>query len=517
MTDLKLPDTVTLSRVISLVIAREPVSMPYGQAIAWVNQLISNKQLDQAASILEQMSGNFPDDLISKAQLLHIRVIQKNYTGILETADLIAPSALLDSVVAALCIRGYRQIGHIQTALNLALEARERFSGDAAIHNEAGLCFLASGKTDKAVETFDKVIAINPGFVQAYFHRAPLTAGKLSEDQVDQMIQLSGNPDLRPEQQAMLNFSVAWAYEGIDPDKHFGYLHQANSLVASTRPWDERAEFRRMIKTKEYFSSDFCRRTDHSSENDLAPIFIIGVPRSGTSLIEQILSSHDAVTSAGETGGIDLAVSAVLMNKQIPASITGWPNDFRIERYSADIDNSYRKLMAFFAPEGSLLTDKSIGNEWWCGLILSIYPYAKIIHCLRHPLDSCLSMYQQHFTEGLAYAYDLKSIARHYQHHIELMDHWKNLFPENVHSISYEDLIDAQREQTEKLLTFCGLPWQDACMNFHQTDRIARTASSHQVRQSLFRKGINRWMPYARHLKEVADILSIDISSSLVE
>jgi hypothetical protein len=109
----------------------------------------------------------------------------------------------------------------------------------------------------------------------------------------------------------------------------------------------------------------------------------------------------------------------------------------------------------------------------------------------------------------------LKSIAHHYQNHMELMDHWKNLFPGSIHNISYEELVENQRENTQKLLEFCNLPWQEQCMDFQHAERISRTASNYQIKQSLFRKGMNRWVPYAKHLKEVADILSIDISPQM--
>ena len=517
MPSLKLPNPDELAEEISITADGESVSMPYGRAIALVDELISGNKLQQATNILNQISGQFPDDLIPMAQRLHVHVILKDFANVRMIADRIGPSALLDSVIAALCIRGYRQTGNTQEAMELALRAVESFPDDAVIRNETGLCFLASGNRDKAIESFDRAVSIDPGFIQAYFHRAPLTAGKLSEDQVDHMIRLSETPGMQPEQQAMLNFAIAWTFDRVEPDRHFKYLHKANALIAAIRPWDERSEDRRLEKTKAYFSADFVKRAKSAFKGDLSPIFIIGLPRSGTSLVEQILSTHDAVMPAGETGGMSLAIENTLISNRIPSSIVDWPNDVRIERYGAQIDGAYRKRIAFFCPEGSLFTDKSIGNEWWCGLVLSIYPEAKIIHCHRQPLDSCLSMYQLHFTEGQAFAYNLGSLARHYRRHTALMDHWKRLFPESIHSISYEELIENPRENIERLLGFCDLPWQERCMNFHEQERIARTASNYQVKQPLYRNSVNRWIPYAGYLKEVADILSIDISSRLSE
>jgi len=140
-----------------------------------------------------------------------------------------------------------------------------------------------------------------------------------------------------------------------------------------------------------------------------------------------------------------------------------------------------------------------------------LYPNAKLIHCLRHPLDSCLSMYRHHFTEGQDFSYSLESIAHHYQNHMALMSHWKEIFPHRIHSVSYESLVEDQLANTEQLLEFCGLAWQDNCLEFHQEKRISRTASNYQVKQALNRKGLNRWVPYTRQLKQVANILSIKI------
>jgi tetratricopeptide (TPR) repeat protein len=236
MPSLKQPDADALAKVIQIDTPQGLVSMAYGQAIGLVNELITRNQLQQAITILDQLSKQFPDDLIPKAQLLHVRVIQRDYENILKTADLIGPSALLDSVIAALCIRGYRQIGKIQTAMELAKQAEGQFLNDATIQNEIALCLLASGKKEEAVDTFDKVISIDPEFIQAYFHRAPLTAGQLSSVQLEEMLRISKTPGIQPEHLAMLNFAIAWAYDRIDADNHFKYLHKANMQMASIRP-----------------------------------------------------------------------------------------------------------------------------------------------------------------------------------------------------------------------------------------------------------------------------------------
>lgn len=367
--------------------------MPYGRALAWVNHLISTGELHQAEAVLHQLMQRFPDDLIPRAQLLHIRVNRRDHAGVVVIADSIRDYVMHDSTIVALCIRGYRQAGSIETALELATEAGRRFADSAVIQHEIGLCFTGCGRKAEAVAAFGRTLALSPAFVPAHLARASLLRGQTGADQVEAMSALARQPGLGDEQRAMLDFALAWACDGVDPDRHFEYLHRANAVIARLRPWDEDGERERLKRVREMFSAESVSRMASVGIDDLAPVFIVGMPRSGTSLFEQILSAHDDVTGCGETSGIERSIEEVAERLGTVAPIWNWPEAGRIERHFAAIDRTYRKHLSFFGINTPVFTDKSLGNEWWCGLILTLYPRARIIQCLRHPLDSCLSMY----------------------------------------------------------------------------------------------------------------------------
>lgn len=484
--------------------------MSYGRALAGVNHLIATGELRQAEAVLHRLIDLFPDDVIPRAQLLHLRVNRRDHAEVVAIADSIRCHVMHDETIVALCIRGYRQAGIIATALELADEAGRRFPDSPTIQHEIGLCFTGSGNKSAAVAAFDRTIALSPGFVPAHLGRASLLRGRSDAAQVEAIEALAKQPGLDDEQRAMLDFALAWTWDGTDPDRHFEYLHRANAVIARLRPWDEGGERERLARVREFFSAESVSRMASAGIDDLVPVFIVGMPRSGTSLFEQIVAAHDDVTGCGETSGIEHSIAEVANELGTAAPIWRWPDAGCFERHFAAIDRAYRRHLSFFGIDTPIFTDKSLGNEWWCGVILTLYPRARIIQCLRHPLDSCLSMYQIHFGAGQAFSYNLRSMAQYFRIYSELMEHWKRIFPGRILTVRYEDLIEAQRENTAKILTFCGLSWQEQCMEFHRVERLARTASDFQIKQPLYRSAINRWRPYARHLREAADILSID-------
>lgn len=503
------PTEQELARIVDIGGGQE--AMPYGRALAWVNHLISTGELGRAEAVLHCLTRMFPDDLIPRAQLLHIRVNRRDHAEVVAIADAIRRHVMHDSTIVALCIRGYRQAGSIEKALALATEAGRRFSDSTVIQHEIGLCFTGCGRKAEAVAAFGRAIALSPAFIPAHLARASLLRGQTDVDQVEAMAALARQPGLDDEQRAMLNFAFAWTCYGVDPDRHFEYLHRANAVIARLRPWDEDGERERLARVRELFSAESVDRMASAGIDDLAPVFIVGMPRSGTSLFEQILAAHDDVTACGETSGIERAIEEIAERAGTSAPIWCWRNAGCIEQHFASIDQAYRKHLSFFDINTPVFTDKSLGNEWWCGVILTMYPRARIVQCLRHPLDSCLSMYQIHFGAGQAFSYNLRSIAQYFRIYSELMAHWTGLFPGRILTMRYEDLIEAQRDNTARMLTFCGLSWQEQCMEFHRVERLARTASDFQIKQPLYRSGMNRWRPYARHLNEVADILSIKL------
>jgi hypothetical protein len=241
-------------------------------------------------------------------------------------------------------------------------------------------------------------------------------------------------------------------------------------------------------------------------------VFIVGMPRSGTTLTEQILASHSQVAAGGELAFLN---SILLSSPHLAAPFR--PDIFRMPDYSRigqvtsselrSLADSYIGAITPLRRGKRHLTDKMPHNFIHVGMIYLLFPNCRIIHCQRNPMDNCLSLYMQNFKVMHPYSYSLEEIGRYYAGYRALMDHWQKLLPGFIHTIGYERLVTNPEEQIRKLLEFCHLPWEDCCLEFHRLDRFVRTASEGQVDRPLYRSAIHRWRRYEDHLQPLARIL----------
>ena len=238
-----------------------------------------------------------------------------------------------------------------------------------------------------------------------------------------------------------------------------------------------------------------------------APIFIVGLPRSGTTLVERILGSHCGVPSAGELDAFALAlVEGGVTAAQRRCRAANWSpaRPTWISRHSGT--NTCAELAARFR-RGRFI-DKMPLNYLYCGLIMRALPQAKIIHLTRHPMAVCYAMYKTLFKDGYPFSYDLHDIGCYYLGYRRLMDHWRATLPGAIHDLSYEQLIADQAGETRKLLNFCGLEWQDACLDFHRNAAATTTASASQIRRPLYASSVSQWRQYAAQLAPLHDHLT---------
>ncbi|MCH2546833.1 MAG: sulfotransferase [Alphaproteobacteria bacterium] len=245
------------------------------------------------------------------------------------------------------------------------------------------------------------------------------------------------------------------------------------------------------------------------SDREFSPIFIVGMPRSGTSLIEQILASHPQIYGAGELNDIQIIVQRTwpqLTGASYPKNAEKIQPE-QLEQLEAEYLN---RMKAYAFPPSQRITDKMPGNFRYLGVIYQLFPQAKIVHCVRNPLDNCVSIYQHYFADRHRYANDLNDLADYYKIYQELMAHWHSVLPENVIlDVSYEDLVSNQRFHTRRLLDFCNISWDDACLAFHKTQRQVTTASAVQVRQPLYASSVNRWRNEAEYVQPLVNAFKV--------
>jgi hypothetical protein len=257
----------------------------------------------------------------------------------------------------------------------------------------------------------------------------------------------------------------------------------------------------------EVFDRSLFEKNDGAGHTDASPIFVLGLPRSGSTLIEQILASHSRVEGTSELPYLGQVSTSLNRNR---ADGVNYPQAV-LELGASHFDRlgqDYLRKAQLHRTEGTPhFVDKMPNNFPSIGLIHLILPNAKIVDARRYPLDSCLSCYRQLFAKGQTFTYDLTDIGEYFLQYQRMMDHWDDVLPGRVLTVQYEDMVTDFENQVRRLIDYCGLPWEDSCTSFHETDRPVRTASSEQVRQPIYTKSINFWRNHEGQLGELIEVL----------
>lgn len=368
----------------------------------------------------------------------------------------------------------------------------------------------ALGRFGEAREHVLRAIALAPD--PAAFYVALGNLARFSDDDphLARMEELLREPAALPPQ---VRWGLLFAVAKADADRghlgrSFDHLLEANTLKRQRTAYDEAATLRRMVETRALFSADFMHRHRGQGDPSPAPIFVIGMPRSGTTLVEQILASHPNVFGAGELTEFQAAIE-----RQTGSDDGAGPNLAQLQAWTG---GEFRRLGAEYvaairplAPAADRFTDKLPGNFLFAGLIHLALPNSRIVHMRRDPVDTCFSCFSILFGGNLPFAYDLGELGRYYRAYQALMEHWRAVLPAGVMiEIAYEDVVDDIEGQARQLLDHCGLPWHDACLKFHETRRVVHSSSAAQVRQPIFRSSVGRWLAYKDRLQPLLDALA---------
>lgn len=305
---------------------------------------------------------------------------------------------------------------------------------------------------------------------------------------------------------AYVNFALAKAWEDAgDYDRAFAYLKTANDARRSLVSFDideQEATVERIINhfTAEYFAAH------RSGCMARGPVFIVSMPRSGSTLVEQILSSHPQVVGGDELPSLQ-RVMLRWSAKLSPADRTPQAYLSALQRDATQLGEAYLEDARRYVGDSEYFTDKLPRNFQHLGTVRLILPEARVIHVMRDPIDTCLSIYKYNFGEAVGYAYDFGTLARYYRLYRRVMAHWKTVFPGWILDVRYEDLVTDPVSQVRRILEFCGLPWNENCLKFHETNRSVSTLSATQVRQPLYSSAVQRWRKYERHLGPLIEAL----------
>ncbi|MBL8779711.1 MAG: sulfotransferase [Alphaproteobacteria bacterium] len=367
--------------------------------------------------------------------------------------------------------------------------------------------YLSLGRTKDAEDTARDLIATAPGTSSGYVNLSNAVKFKPGAPEIEQVEALIASKETSSKELRGLQFAAAKMYDDVGRyDDAFRYFDLANKSAAGK--YDPKAIETSYAELKKTYTRKFFEERANTGLDSERPVFIVGMPRSGTTLTETIIGAHPLAHAAGELETIkrceremaDLVFRDEGVQKN--ARTLSWVGvEVLAQRYLDAIDAKTRNAGA------KRITDKMPHNFQGVGFIAMLFPNARIIHTKRSPFDTCLSIWQQNFNDAHSYARNLADLGHHYAHYLHLMQHWREVLPGRLLEIEYEDLVENQEAVSRKLIDFVGLPWDDACLRPQDVKRTVLTASVWQVRQPVYKRSAGRWKNYEQHLGPLRDAL----------
>jgi thioredoxin-like negative regulator of GroEL len=421
------------------------------------------------------------------------------------------PEAVLFDAIGAAFSRSNDQ----ERALTAFDRAVSLASGSAHFLFNRATVLRFLGRLDEAEADYDRVIALKPADYEAYVNRTELRTQTAQANHVGELEALIARGIPEWQGQVQIRYALAKEYEDIgDYGNSFRHLQQGASERRRHMRYDVAAD----VATVDWIMEAFPTGSSVSAPNvptpggsalpKDAPIFIVGLPRSGSTLVDRILGSHSAIHSAGELPHFALCIVDAVRRSSGARALPRRELVARSARLDFDaLGLDYLARVRHAAPSDRRFTDKMPLNYLYCGLIRQALPNAKIVHVTRRPMAACYAMYKTLFADGYPFSYDLTEIGRYYIAYRRLMDHWHATLPGAMYTQSYESLVADQTGQTRGLLDFCGLEWQDACAEFHRNSSAVTTASAAQIRRPVYDSSVSQWRHYAGELEPLLELL----------
>ena len=469
--------------------------------------LLGMARNEDASHVIEQLQNRYPDDEAVLRLALIFRQAIRDYFGLIDVTDKLLHQFPNDADVWNSQGVAYFQLDSIEKAKSCYEKAIALDSKRAGFESNVGLAFSSLGDKDSAEQHYRRSLQLDPEYAEAYRNFAMMKRFSSTDDPDAQKIKaLWEREDLDDASVIHLSFALGKVYDDCgEYDMAFEVYKRGNGLKFEESGIDLDQYFNHMDRITGVFNRP--PKEVANKRIEPSPIFILGMPRSGTTLVEQIISRHPSVFGCGELPCIERAITR--LEKAIePMRV--YPDDFW-DISAEDMDSEvvqYRdwvnRLHDINTP---YITDKMPFNFVHIWLIKSMFPDAPVVHCQRHPLDTILSNYFQFYASDISYVYDLEALATYYVRYHRLMEHWSGLFGDAITHIAYEELIQDSDAQTRYLIDAIGLPWDEACLDPKRSETAVRTASIWQVRQGIYTSSKERWRNYERQLAPVIEIL----------
>jgi tetratricopeptide (TPR) repeat protein len=463
---------------------------------------------DLAIPLIEKSVETRPDIF---AGFINLGMIQRD-EGLLEDSliNLKRAVALKPDSAEAHVTLGLLYIDRVE--MDLALEEMAhglRLDPENPMTNaRMGMLQQILGAKDEASSCFRKVIDLSPNDINARRSLVFLQKQTDYNNNIKWLEDSFASPECSDQDRLLLGYTLGKAFDDLGQyDKAFHCLRTAHKFQRQLSPYSIEKQKVSFERHRQELDRELLRHCKDHVVSDRTPVFVLGMPRSGTSLVEQILASHPLAYGAGEVEYMRFFAIAAerTTGKPFPLDIKKVPPQTLKEAGEA-----YVKNLKLNAGPARRVIDKLPHNFLRVGLIAAVMPNAKIVLCQREPMDACLSIYQHFFGKAHGYASDLSELGHYYRLYQDLMDWWEEILPGHMHLVNYEELISETERQVMEMLGYCGLPFHENCLSFHQTQRQVKTPSAAQVRQPIYQHSIGRWKNYEKHLEPLRKALERD-------
>jgi tetratricopeptide (TPR) repeat protein len=461
------------------------------------------KFIPESIEMYEQALTLLPDNALVNRRLgasLLIMGQVKKAIACFEQALSLRPDYYAVQIDLALALR---QLGRAEEALNPLQEAIGLKPDDDEAHISLALTHKQLGQTELAIDRLEQFLAIRPACGRAYYHISMIKPEQVLIPVVEKLV---SDHKLTNDDAIYCHFALGnFLDSGKYFDQAFKHYLLANRMQRETFTYNARENKQYVDSLIKVYSKGFFQGKHQFGSVSQLPVFIVGIPRSGTTLIEQILSSHALIHGAGEIRAcpaINYSIAQQLKHaKPDPECMT------LIDRKMAEeCSVQYLQELTFHCPDAERITDKEPGNFFRIGLIKTLFPDARIIHCQRNPLDNCISVFF-HYFKAFQCSFELTELGQFYLDYERLMTHWQKLFPGEIFTVRYEELVEDQERVSKRLIDYLGLEWDENCLDFYNNKRNVMTPSNIQVRQPMYKNAIGRWKPYEKHLQPLIDVL----------
>ena len=468
---------------------------------------------DDAEFLLEKAVEFSPEDGDLRTKYAEILRKKQKFSKTMEQVEILCEKFPDNLSYQAQKASEIMQNGDHKQAITLLNDILQKNPYNFSTLTSRGHAQKTLGQTDKAIESYKSAYQIKPDHGEAFFSLANLKTYSFTRQEMDDMRRQVERVDLSLRDKAYFHFALAQGCEvNGEYEEAFHHLVRGNQIKKNQSQYSIERMNKELKAQIEICSDSFFKELGDGGHNTKDPIFILGLPRAGSTLIEQILASHSMIDGTLELPNI-LSIAQSLRGDDIYGKEGNYPKSMKslsVEQRE-DLGRGFINDTRMHRKEAPMFTDKMPNNFRHIGLIHLIMPNAKIIDARRYPLDCCFSMFKQLFAQGQEFTYGLEEAGSYYTSYVQLMNHWDKVLPEKILRVNNEDVVEDLEGQVHRILNYLGLPFEEECITFYETDRSVRTASSEQVRRPVNKDGMGRWKPYAQYLKPLLDVLDEDL------